>query len=455
MDLSVQNNPNARKDQSGNVCALIRVGVVGVEDLVFPDAVGNVKRSLSEYLVYVPEGLKSLKYRNPSGTISGSVSFEDNDIEKIESKRVYSVVFESENHLRAAIFSVRPKGALLTFDGIPVKLDAEGMAVIEKPVGIYRYSALANEYEPQSGTIKLTEDDISTTTSIRLRQKQYPFTVKCNPSNATLFVDNVSYGQLDKTQNLQITGGSHSIRLTAPGYEDLEQTIIVNNSGLSLNLSMTKMQEEIVRHNEERSRTKVNLPPAYYTSIGAEIYNKKEYLGHDWSLKLSFGAIQHFAGALSIYEGLAGGIMNLDEKKRDEWFENPADSANTYFIEVPLMIGASVPFGKYNKNMISILGGAYGKVMLTEIVNSNNGGSSKPHGNSLKTNWDYGLRGMIILDISRFSIAAEVGLSLAKFDKYKSSVQSSTAQSVNTKTDKTNSPNLFFGVTLGAKLGKL
>ena len=216
MDLSVQNNPNPRRDQNGTPCALIRVGVVGVEDLTFPDAVGNVKRSLSEYMVYVPAGLKTLQYKNQSGSITGSVSFEDNDIDEIESKSVYSVVFESDSHLRAAIFSVEPKTATLTFDGKPVKLDAEGMAVITKPIGKYQYNVQANEYELQSGAVSLTEDDISTTTNVILRPKQYPLTIKCTPANAVLFIDNVSFGALklqrfislpcstESTQNLTV-----------------------------------------------------------------------------------------------------------------------------------------------------------------------------------------------------------------------------------------------------------
>ena len=44
MDLTIQNDPNPRKDANGKPCALIRVGIVGVEDLVFPDAIGKVKR---------------------------------------------------------------------------------------------------------------------------------------------------------------------------------------------------------------------------------------------------------------------------------------------------------------------------------------------------------------------------------------------------------------------------
>lgn len=458
MDLSVQNNPNPRRDQNGTPCALIRVGVVGVEDLTFPDAVGNVKRSLSEYMVYVPAGLKTLQYKNQSGSITGSVSFEDNDIDEIESKSVYSVVFESDSHLRAAIFSVEPKTATLTFDGKPVKLDAEGMAVITKPIGKYQYNVQANEYELQSGAVSLTEDDISTTTNVILRPKQYPLTIKCTPANAVLFIDNVSFGALNKIPNLQITGGKHSIRLTASGYEDLEQDIQVAGAPVTLNLSLTKMAEELVVHKDERTRTKVSLPPYYYLSIGGQIFDKKQYLGHDWAIKGSFGAMQHFAGVVALYEGISASVMNLKKDLKDEWFEHPADSANSWAIEVPLMVGVSVPFGKYNKNMFTVLGGGYGKAIFTEISKPDKDNSSDPHGNSNKTNWDYGLRGMVILDISRFTIQAEVGLSLAKFEKYKTSSNSSTSAkttSTTVKTDGKNKPNLFFGITLGTRLGRL
>ena len=42
---------NPRDDANGKKCAIIRVGVVGVEDLDFPDAVGKVERLQSEYVI--------------------------------------------------------------------------------------------------------------------------------------------------------------------------------------------------------------------------------------------------------------------------------------------------------------------------------------------------------------------------------------------------------------------
>ena len=81
---------NPRDDTKGEKCAIVRVSIVGYEDMVFPDAVGNVERLLSEYVVYVPEGLKSLKYKTKSSSIVGELSFDDYDLE-INSLSSYDV----------------------------------------------------------------------------------------------------------------------------------------------------------------------------------------------------------------------------------------------------------------------------------------------------------------------------------------------------------------------------
>lgn len=435
-----------RMDAKGKPCAIVRVGIVGVKDLQFPEAVGNVDYSLGEYLVYVPEGTSMLSYRNSSGTVSGSVVFDDYGLE-VETKRVYSVILESENHMRAAIFAVNPVIAKLTFDGKPIALDAEGIAVIEKPIGSYNYQVEAPGYVSRSGVVRLTDDDISTITNIALEQNTYAINIKCQPQDATLFIDNSPYGSLKDVTDLKLPDGEHDIRLTAVGYNDHEQMVKIDGRPVSINITMVKMDEKVVKHNWERTRTHVNIRPAYYLTIGGELFDKKQYLGHDWGIKGSFGAMQHFGGIFSVYEGIGGGVMNLTSQKGD-WFEHPADSTNTWFLEVPLLIGVSVPFGKFNKHLFSILGGGYGKAMFTEVVDSKKDNSLDPHGNSNKTNWDYGLRAKAILDISRFTISAEASLSLAKYDK----IAPNTAT---TTTTGSNKPNLFFGLSVGAKLGKL
>lgn len=439
-----------RMDGTGKPCAIVRVGVVGVKDLLFPDAVGDVAYSLGEYIVYVPDGLQKLNYKNSTGKVSGSIAFDDYGLE-IETKKVYSVVFESENHIRAAIFSVQPTTAQLTFNGKPLQLDKDGLAIAEMPIGEYAYKVEAQGFLSQSGTVQLIEDDISSTVTVSLEQKQYPLTIKCQPANATLFIDNTPYGSLSELKDLKLPDGEHHVRLTAVGYNDYEQSIHVSGKPSTLTVNMVQMKEKVVEHKYERTRTHINIRPGFYTTIGGELYDKNQYLGHDWGLRLSFGAMQHFAGIFSVYEGIGGGISNLTDSGKDTYFEHAADSANTYFVEIPLLIGVSVPFGKFNKNLFSILGGGYGRMLLTEIVDEQSTKAADEHGNSSKTNWDFGLRVMATLDISRFSISADVSLSLAKFKKFEKDTNAATLP----KTKENNKPNLFFGVTVGAKLGKL
>ena len=437
-----------RMDANGKPCAIVRVGIVGIKDLTFPDAVGDVKYSLGEYVVYVSEGLQKFNYTNANGKVSGSITFDDYGLE-VETQKVYSVTFESENHMRAAVFSVQPDSAKLTFNNEVVPLDKEGMAIIEKPIGEYSYTVEAKGYISQSGTVRLTEDEITTTTTSVLEQIQYPFTISCSPENASLFIDNIPYGAANQAYDLKLPDGQHVIRLTAEGYNEHEQTVEIDGKGTMLHVNMQKMRERVVEHKYERTRTHVNIRPAFYIHGGGQLYDRKQYLGHDWGLKLQLGAMQHFGGAFALYEGIGGGISNPTKNGKNDYFEHAADSANTYFVEIPILAGISVPFGKYNQNLISLLGGVYGKGMLTEIVKEDSDKAPDKHGNGYKTNWDFGLRGMIVLDISRFSIAAEVGYSLAKF--YKIDRTTTTP----TKSKESNKPSLFFGLSVGVKLGKL
>lgn len=341
-----------REDKGGKKCAIIRVGVVGVDDLVFPDAVGNVERALSEYIVYVPDGLKTLQYENKSGERLGAIVFDDYDLE-INSLKSYDVIFESENHLRSAIFSVQPKQAQLLFDGKNVDVDADGIAMVNRPVGEYSYQITANGFESQSGTITLTEDEISTVTDVVLQEILYPVTINVFPEDATVFIDNVPYTK-EARKDLQLSSGKHSLRITAANYEDTELTIDVNANLTPINCTLKETKQEVIVHKEERTRTKVNIRNAFYITVGAGLSG-----GIDWSdmldnvsedqstyyYNIELSAVQHFAGLFALREGISGGIYNDEER----W---------TTF-KIPLQVGVSFPLGAYNQNLFSIFGGWY------------------------------------------------------------------------------------------------
>jgi hypothetical protein len=219
---------NPRDDANGKKCAIIRVGVVGVEILVFPDAVGNVERSLSEYIVYVPEGLKSLRYNNKEGKSLGTIKFDDWD-QEINSLASYDVVFESSDHLRSAIFSIQPANATLFFDGKIVDVNSDGIAVINKPVGEYSYTVESKGFISQKGSVTLEEDNISTVTDVILDEQLYPVSISVFPEKATVFIDNKPYTK-DEMVDLKLSEGKHLLRVTAANYQDDERSITVSST---------------------------------------------------------------------------------------------------------------------------------------------------------------------------------------------------------------------------------
>lgn len=66
----------------------------------------------------------------------------------------------------------------------------------------------------------------------------YDIIISCNVPTATMFIDGSSNGFASGSRFLKT--GSHSIRLTADGYEPLSQTIYVNSNSRSFSFNMKK-----------------------------------------------------------------------------------------------------------------------------------------------------------------------------------------------------------------------
>ncbi|WP_027455028.1 PEGA domain-containing protein [Xylanibacter brevis] len=412
---------NPRDDAKGKKCAIIRVGVVGVENLVFPDAVGNVERSLSEYVVYVPDGLKSLNYKNKSGQEQGSINFDDYGLE-INSLASYDVVFESEDRLRSAIFSIQPANATLAFDGKKVDVNKDGIAMINKPVGEYSYMVMADGYLGQSGTVTLTEDDISTVTDIILEQQLYPVTINVFPQESTVFIDNVPYSN-ELLSNLKLSEGKHSVRVTASNYQDDERSITVKSSMDPVYVVLKEAKHEVIKHKEERSRTNISIRNAFYIT-GGFAFTSASNVGNLFDGKnafdfgLEFSAVQHFGGIFALREGASIGAIksNKNESYIDFAYDIESDSLKWMWrVDVPLQFGVSLPFGSYNKHLFSIFGGGYARYIgLTDISESE---YKFPDGYAKRGDvddyiFDYGIRLSAKLDFSSFTIGADFSQSL-------------------------------------------
>ena len=407
---------NPRDDAKGEKCAIIRVGVVGVENLVFPDAVGNVERSLSEYVIYVPDGLKSLNYKNKSGQEVGSINFEDYGLE-INSLASYDVVFESEDRLRSAIFSIQPANATLTFDGKKVDVNSDGIAMINKPVGEYSYMVMADGYLGQSGTVTLTEDDISTVTDIILEQQLYPVTIKVFPEESTVFIDNVPYTQESLTA-LKLPEGKHELRVTAANYRDEERTINVSSDISTQYFTLKEAKQVVVKHKEERSKTSINIRNAFYITGGLEgiVPPEKDTDFGLGGLKFDFSFVHHFGGILGMREGLGLSLMKPSYSEDFEGKKLLEDSLYHLSVDIPIQIAISFPFGKYNKHLFSLFGGGYtrGIFLLNGHKQAKQYREILPddHFELKDENYDFGLRASLKLDISKFTLGADIAKSL-------------------------------------------
>lgn len=416
---------NPRDDANGKKCAIIRVGVVGVENLVFPDAVGNVERSLSEYIVYVPEGLKSLRYNNKEGKSLGTIKFDDWD-QEINSLASYDVVFESSDHLRSAIFSIQPANATLFFDGKIEDVNSDGIAVINKPVGEYSYTVESKGFISQKGSVTLEEDNISTVTDVILDEQLYPVSISVFPEKATVFIDNKPYTK-DEMVDLKLSEGKHLLRVTAANYQDDERSITVSSTMNPVYVTLREAKHEVVKHKEERSRTDISIRNAFYITGGfsmmgadnvGKIFGSNNAL--DFGVELS--AMQHFGGIFGFREGVSFSV--LKPNGNEKYFETSVYNDSTRYlthIDVPLQFSVSVPFGAYNRHLFSVFAGGYGSYIWMQDEWGEKELSAEDKKRDIpdadkkdKDYLDYGLRLSAKLDIGHFTIGVDLSQSLHK-----------------------------------------
>lgn len=416
---------NPRNDAKGQKCAIIRVRVVGVENLVFPDAVGNVERSMSEYIVYVPEGLKTLRYNNKEGKSLGTIKFDDWD-QEINSLASYDVTFESSDHLRSAIFSIQPANATLFFDGKKVDVNNDGVAMINKPVGNYSYRVEAKGYIGQEGIVSLEEDDVSTVTDVILDERLYPVSIIAVPEKATVFIDNKAYTKNEMT-DLKLSEGKHSVRVTASNYQDDERSITVKSSMDPVYVVLKEAKHEVIKHKEERSRTNISIRNAFYITGGfsmsgveniGKIFGSKNAL--DFGAELS--ATQHFGGVFGLREGIS--IFILKPNGNEKYFDMSVYNDSTrYFmhLDVPLQFSISVPFGAYNRHLFSVFAGGYGSYIWRDDDWAEKALSDEDKKRDIpdvdkkdKDYWDYGLRLSAKLDIGHFTLGVDLSQSFHK-----------------------------------------
>lgn len=417
---------NSRSDGNGKGCALIKVDVVGIKDMQFAEAVGNVNYSLSQYNVYVPEDTKTLTYSYGDGQYKGVVKLDAYGVDIME-KSTYRLQFESQDRQRSAVFIVNPQNATVTFNMQELLLDENGMAEQDLPVGKYDYLVTAPGYKSQSGTVSLTDNDVSTLTSVNLEQITHNVQITSNNPDGYLFIDNIPYGKIGSSQNLPLSQGLHKMRLSSQTYKDYTETFTVD-ADKSIYAATKRMREKEIRHTDERSRRSVNLRNAFYVRAGYSMYDKDNYLTYMGSGDVQIEATYHIFGVFAIHWGLGGGYIfrNHDDavkynaalpEKDEDGDDVNQEAEGALYCEIPFQLGLSFPFGNYNLHMFSVFAGGYYRYIYNPgkkwYKSKYSGGSDDNDVPSIRK-YDYGLRATARLDIGKFSIGADVSKSLSK-----------------------------------------
>lgn len=391
-----------RPAPDGTPCALLRVRVVGVKDMTFTEAVGDVAYSVGEYLVYVPAGTKNLHYAYGRRE-KGVIDLDDMGY-GIEKLTTYLLQFETQDKLRSAVFSVSPADAALTVNGKEVALDKNGLAEVELPIGEYDYSVKASGHNEQAGKVSLVEESVSTLTTIALEQRKHQLRLTSNVPTANVFVDDIPYGTVNPAAPLNLPEGHHTLRISAETYNDYVEELDVQGDLEPLYAELVQMKQKTIVHNNERTRTSINLRNAAYAFLGGTIYDKDAYCDEKEiiaSLDVKFHYMWHFFGIFAYQTGFEVGLLFDNDDDDDDNSSSSSDEEKDNWAlnaTLPLQADISFPFGAYNKNMVSILGGAYGSLIYI-----------KDDGN---TSYDCGLRATLRVDINKFSISADVNQSL-------------------------------------------
>lgn len=408
-----------RQDANHKDCALIRVRVVGIKDMLFKEAVGDAKFEHGEYLVYVSPNIQKLTYSSSEQNVKGVVDLKAFGID-IDSKRVYLLQFETSDKLRSAVFMVSPTTAEIIFNGKRLSADSTGVAMVDLPVGSYDFAVSANGYVAQDGKVTLSDDNVSTMTYVDLEKITRPVTINCNTDSVSLFIDGVSYGMpVDRKWTVNLTDGKHQLRMTKPRYKDTEDKFTVAGGPLSLDEEMSMRRLKTVRHTEERSHTRVNVRNCGYLLVGGDLFDKDKHEGYTFGTRLNLNFINHFWGAFALGWGVNLGLQFMDKDYRKasndaETGDSKKDGDVAFYADAPLQAGFSIPFGKYNRHLFSVLGGVYGKYAVnlgTDFPKDNSSSSKSSSGNDY---FDYGLRGTVRIDFNHVNISLDISNSLDK-----------------------------------------
>ena len=402
LDSDLKAMTKARTDEQGKKCALVKVDIVGVDDLKFSPAVGETPYELGQYLVYIPEDTKVFQLESVSKDIKRTINFEDYGIQ-IDGGTVYNIVLSTDGLQRTATFWIEPNTAKIQIDGKDYILDKDGKTTISITPTEHQYTITSNGYHSKTGKIPVGQDPWSDKVSLEPILHLVLFNV--SPISHKIFVDNVPYNN----NRIMLSEGNHELRIVADGYDDYNLSLNVSEKTKKVDVKMKKSRVELIMDNSKISG-KRNIRTGQYYTLGAGFGNENfSSLGNGdaFYLFLGYSPMFHFCNVMAFSTGFnVGGWFTLDNPIFKEYYEEDESDLVIYF-DAPLQLGLSFPFGKYNQHLFSILGGGYGSCFILDSEDEDDEDEG-----SIQEKWDYGLRLSTKFDLSHFSLGFDVSKSL-------------------------------------------
>lgn len=241
MDLTAIQKGTMLLDQNGDKCAIIKIKTTA-KGLSFENgSLGIVKvdpNHTAETWVYIPHGSKKLSI---SHALLGQVTYDfPVSIEsgktyalKLTTKQVITNVFDTK-HRGKFILNIEPKNDTVAIEGA-IRNVTDGKVEQDGYFGTYHYTISSERYHKLEDTITINSEETPVVRNVRLKQAWgwLKFDNYKDLTDAHLYVDSLSRGIINSLP-IDITSGTHVIRINKPLYKTFEETVVINDSAVTM-----------------------------------------------------------------------------------------------------------------------------------------------------------------------------------------------------------------------------
>lgn len=172
--------------------------------------------------------------------------------------------------------TVNVPNASISVDGVPIQ---GNVAFVSR--GPHRLNVRAEGYLDWNGMVNVTNN---MTLPVRMSPAGFPITVRVNVPNASIFIDGVNVTGTGRA----VTSGSHTIRVTAPGYQEyntavtvtgpLTLDVVLQPAGFLLTVNANVADATVTVNNAPKGQVPYSeyLPPGTY-SVRVSAYGYTDY----------------------------------------------------------------------------------------------------------------------------------------------------------------------------------